>query len=176
MQSPEHSMPTHEHKQTHTNTHRHNAKQSHTPTRSLALRLLKWILLFPRLECLCISPLFSRLLMFDSRQGRGPNPRVLSRPLQALLRTIPPEQVGRGWKGLFFCQRNAQRGTISKTLYPWAQHQFLLIRVLSAVALFKQLAQMLMSSYLHIYFFLCWNVIDYYVLRWWMPLLMHSDM
>lgn len=108
MQSPEHSMPTHAHKQTHTNTHRHNAKQSHTPTHSLALWLLKWILLFPRLEC----------LMFDSRQGRGPNPRVPSRPLQALLRTIPPEQVGRGWRGLFFCQRNAQRGTISKHTLP----------------------------------------------------------
>lgn len=30
----------------------------------------------------------------------------------------------------------------------------------------KQQEQMLMSSYLHIYFFLCWNVTDYYVLWW----------
>ncbi len=101
---------------------------------------------------LYFSLLFSRLLMFDSRQGWGPNPRVPSRPLQALLLTIPPEQVGRGG-GVCYCQRNAQRGTISNTLYPWAQHQFLLITVLSAVTLFKQLVQMLMSSYLHIYIF-----------------------
>ncbi len=101
---------------------------------------------------LYFSLLFSRLLMFDSRQGRGPNPRVPSRPFQALLLTIPPEQVGRGG-GVCYCQRNAQRGTISNTLYPWAQHQFLLITVLSAVALFKQLVQMLMSSNLHIYIF-----------------------
>lgn len=40
--------------------------------------------------------------MFDNRQGRGPNPKVPSRPLHALLRTIPAEQVGRGWRGLFF--------------------------------------------------------------------------
>jgi len=71
--------------------------------------------------------------------------------------------------------RSDNNKTLRKhTIKYWTQHQFLLITALSATWLFKQLMQMLMSPYLHIYFFLCWNVIDYYILQWWMLLMMCS--
>lgn len=159
-------MPTHEHKQTLTDITMPN-KATHP--------LAHWLCGFSNGSfCFLVWSVCVSLHCFRGfwclTVGKD-GARIQVPPLQE-----PTRAGSEGVKGSVLCKRNAQRGTISNTRYPWAQHQFLLITVLSAVALFKQLAQMLMSSYLHIYFFLCWNVIDYYVLRWWMPLLMHSDM
>lgn len=47
--------------------------------------------------------LMLRRVLFDSRQGWGPNPRdPPARPLRTLLRAMPPEKVERGWRGLSF--------------------------------------------------------------------------
>lgn len=175
MQSPEHSMPTHEHKQTHTNTHRHNyAKQSHTPTRSLALWLFKWILLFPRLEFVYLSIVFEAFDVWQSArtgpESKGPLPPSPGPP------SHNPTRAGRkGWRGLFLPAQRTEGHNLKHTL-PMSSASISVNYSLVSSGII-QTASANVNELLFAYlYFLCWNVIDYYVLRWWMPLLIHSDM